>query len=107
MSDPIDLATVEAARFEPLLHEKFSALPWDGPAQPTPLALELARVLPSHLGGSEGQRVPFSLFFDGPSGVSLAQGTYTLTHPQTGEMHLFMVPVARKEGRIQMQAVLS
>ena len=107
MSDPIDLATVEAARFEPLLHENFSALPWDGPAQPTPLELELVRVLPAHLGGSEGQRIPFSLFFNGPSGVSLEQGTYTVTHSQTGEMHLFMVPVARKEGCIQLQAVLN
>lgn len=107
MPDPIDLATVEVSRFEGLLHEKFSALPLDGSPPPVPVELELVRAVPCQLGGIEGRRVPFSLFFNGPAGVPLGQGTYAVNHPQTGEWFVFMVPMAREEDRIQLQAVLN
>ena len=107
MPDLIDLATVEIDRFEPLLHETFSARAWEGPDRETLFELELVRAVPHPTSAREGWRTPFSLFFKGPAGVDLVQSTYAVTHPQTGEMLLFMVPVARKEGQIQLQAVLN
>ncbi len=107
MSDELDLATVESDRFEPLLNKKFSAVPWEGPVGQPSVELDLVRVVPARLHAQEGRRVPFSLFFNGPAGVHLGQGLYKVLHPQTGEMPLFLVPVASKEERIQLQAVMN
>lgn len=107
MPAPLDLATVEAARFAPLLHETFSAVPGEKEPGQVPFELELTRALNQPLGGREDGRTPFSLFFDGPAGLALEQGLYTVEHPQLGEFLLFLVPVARKNARVQLQAVFN
>lgn len=35
---------------------------------------------------------PFSLWFGGPAGTSMDQGTYDLEHPVLGRLTLFLVP---------------
>lgn len=107
MPEDLDLSTVELAYFEPLLHHTFHARSWEGPPEQPPVELELVRTTAHPLAAQEGRRTPFSLFFNGPAGVPLAQGTHTVSHPTTGEMSLFLVPVARKEDRWQVQAVLN
>ncbi len=107
MSEPLDLATVGMAFFEPLLHEKFSAQPWDAPGERPVVELELVRMTEHPLAGEPGRRTPFSLTFDGPEGVALWQSTYELTHPKTGVIALFLVPFGRKNDRTQLQAVVN
>jgi hypothetical protein len=44
--------------------------------------------------GPEGQeRLQFSLVFRGPATPALPQGTYRLTHPELGELAMFLVPL--------------
>jgi hypothetical protein len=63
---------------------------------PKPLELELAEVKGYTPESNEpGGMERFSLFFHGPADILLKQGTFTLDHPEMGEILLFMVPVAR------------
>lgn len=103
----VDLSAVEFTFFEPLLHETFQATPWDGPPEQLPVALELVRAVAEPMAAREGRRAPFSLFFNGPAGTPLKQGTHFMTHPHTGEISLFLVPIARKDDRWQVQAVFN
>lgn len=52
-------------------------------------------------------RMPFSLVFLGPEGVSFQQGTYSLGHEKLGELELFLVPVGIEQGRMQLEAVFN
>jgi len=52
--------------------------------------LELANVTDEIVSGDYTQ---FSLFFHGPTGHLLPQGTYTLDHDVLGPLTLFIVPV--------------
>ncbi|MGE5493521.1 MAG: DUF6916 family protein [Actinomycetota bacterium] len=54
-----------------------------------------------------GARIPFSLIFSGPPGVSFQQGSYTLEHEKLGELLLFLVPIGIENGAIQLEAVFN
>lgn len=107
MPEEVDLSTVELAFFEPLLHETFQATPWDALPEQLPIALELVGAAAQPGAAQEGRRTPFSLFFRGPPGTPLQQGTHFMTHPHTGEMSLFLVPIARRDDRWRVQAVFN
>jgi hypothetical protein len=53
-------------------------------------------------------RVPFSLIFHAPGGELHPQGTFTVRHPQLGELAIFLVPLgAQQDGAIAYEAVFS
>ncbi|HEX8560085.1 MAG TPA: hypothetical protein VF668_18455 [Pyrinomonadaceae bacterium] len=63
---------------------------------PRPVELELDEVRgygsqPNEPGGMER----FSLFFYGPGDIMLTQGSFSLEHPEMGDLLLFMVPVGQ------------
>ncbi|MEP6743077.1 MAG: hypothetical protein ABJB61_11305 [bacterium] len=49
----------------------------------------------------------FSVFFDGPGDVQLAQGVYSMSHDQMGEFEIFLVPIARDERGFRYEAVFN
>jgi hypothetical protein len=49
----------------------------------------------------------YSLFFYGPADIMLKQGTFTLDHPEMGEIMLFMVPVGREERGFRYEVVFN
>jgi hypothetical protein len=62
---------------------------------PRPVELELAEVKDYVPRSNEPAGMErFSLFFYGPGDIMLTQGTFTLDHPEMGEVMFFMVPVA-------------
>jgi hypothetical protein len=75
---------------------------------PRPLELELTRVKgynPS--GGEQSEMERFSLYFDGPGDMMINQGTYTLDHPEMGELLLFIVPIGRDESAFHYEVVFN
>lgn len=52
-------------------------------------------------------RSPFSLLFHNPSQVLFPQGIYRMSHPDTGDVEIFLVPVARREQGFVYQAVFN
>src|SRR5450432_231946 len=49
----------------------------------------------------------FSLFFQGPADVQLAQHIYTLEHGAMGEFELFLVPIVKNDQGFQYEAVFN
>jgi len=75
---------------------------------PSPLELELTEVKSYNPQGSEQSGMErFSLFFRGPGDVMLNQGTFTLEHPEMGELMLFIVPLGRDERGFQYEVVFN
>jgi hypothetical protein len=91
------------ATFSPHVGQKFRLAQEGGEA----LEMELveAEALRSHPGAP--RQDPFSLVFRGPPGVNLGQGMQTLTHPETGEVALFLVPVGQSGQSVLYQAVFN
>lgn len=59
------------------------------------------------VGGSEGDRVPFSLTFLGPVDPVLPQRIYAIRHADLGSFELFIVPVARDGNGTSYEAVFT
>jgi uncharacterized protein DUF6916 len=58
--------------------------------------------------GPEGQtRMQFSLYFRGPSGPVLPQGTYELTNAALGELAVFLVPIGPDEQGMVYEAAFA
>ena len=53
------------------------------------------------------RREHFSVVFDIPDSVELAQGQYRISHPKIGSMDLFMVPVDLPEKYNRLEAVFT
>jgi hypothetical protein len=83
---PTDLATLTAADFEPLLHERFRIAA--GPAEP--FEAELIEV--SETGADGSSRPQFSVLFRGGPSPPLPQRIYAVEHEQLGRLDLFLVP---------------
>ena len=49
----------------------------------------------------------FSLLFEGPGDLLLAQQTLQLKHEQMGEVSLFLVPLGREENGVRYEAVFN
>jgi hypothetical protein len=86
----IDLATVTAADFTALEVPEFARVVAEG--EP-PISLTLIAVSPGR--PREGGRDPFSLTFTGPADITLQQGIHPLTHPELGDVELFLTPVGQ------------
>ncbi len=57
--------------------------------------------------GDNEVQLRFSLLFD-CAGAQVAQGSYALSHPQLGQLDLFLVPTQlRHDGPILLQAVFN
>lgn len=57
--------------------------------------------------GKGGKYESFSVFFEGPGSVCLAQGTWVLRNERVGALELFMVPIGNEGGRFQYQAAFN
>lgn len=101
MPDLPELPTLET--FSPHVGQAFRLVPQGG----DPLEMELveAEALRSQPGAP--RQDPFSLVFRGPPGVNLGQGMQTLTHPETGDVLLFLVPIAQSGESILYQAIFN
>lgn len=62
---------------------------------------------PGGRGPTGEERLQFSLVFGGPGDQALSQGTYALTHPELGELHLFLVPIGQGEEGIRYEAAFA
>ena len=49
----------------------------------------------------------FSVFFQGPADVRMAQNLYTLDHDAMGAFEIFLVPIARNDEGFQYEAVFN
>ena len=74
------------------------------------LQLELVKVDPLAAPEADAPGVrpdPFSLDFTGPAEPVLPQSTYTLAHPELGEIQLFIVPRGPRDDKQQYQVVVN
>ena len=72
-----------------------------------PLALTLTHVSKARGSNALAEREPFSLLFQGPSGVYLPQQIYRFEHEMLGTFEMFIVPVGQTESGFQYEAVFS
>jgi hypothetical protein len=58
--------------------------------------------------GPDGQeRLQFSLFFRGRTAPLLPQATYSLSHPELGELDLFLVPIGADDDGVRYEAAFA
>jgi len=55
----------------------------------------------------QGGMERFSVFFDGPGHLRLAQRLYSLEHEQMGEFEIFLVPISGNEKGFRYEAVFN
>lgn len=92
------------ADFSKHLHTKFRVHA-EAPAE---AELELESVEGYRGGANEqGEMERFSLYFEGPPDVFLAQGVYTLDHEHLGEVTLFIVPLGPAESGFRYESVFN
>ncbi len=73
---------------------------------PGPIELKLIAVIPRKSEPHEQAGMErFSVVFSGPADVFLPQGTYRVTHPEMGEIYIFLVPLAPEAGVFKYEAV--
>jgi hypothetical protein len=48
---------------------------------------------------------PFRAVLRGPTGWRGAQGIYRLRHPSLGTLEMFLVPIAERDGRLDLELV--
>jgi hypothetical protein len=89
-----------AAEFDGAVGSAFEVLDSDGRVV---LSLSLVQVVP----GPErpGQRQPFSLYWTGVATSILPSSTHHLTHPELGDMEIFLGPVATNGPGVTYEAV--
>ena len=75
---------------------------------PRPIELELAEVKGYNPQANEvGGMERFSLYFYGPGDIMLKQGSFTLGHPEMGEVMFFMVPVGHDQRGFRYEVVFN
>ncbi len=102
------LETLELPRFQPLVGQTFELALEDA----EPVALELTEAGPvGELSAKQaaelGKRLPFSLVFSGPPELYLVQGMCTLSHPDVGEMGVFLVQIEQTPESTRFEAVFT
>jgi hypothetical protein len=95
-----DLTTVTAEQFAKFQDQEFVIIS----AEP-PVTLKLIEV--TKLGTGEREGGAFSLLWQGPQTPALTQEIHKLSHPETGDQDVFLVPVAQKEAGFQYEAVFT
>ncbi|MEA2450970.1 MAG: hypothetical protein QOG63_2902, partial [Thermoleophilaceae bacterium] len=89
MADPLT-----SEFFAPHVGQQFEAVPTEG----EPFEAVLTSCDETTYGDRDQwlqsiDRVPFSLVFHAPGGELLPQQTFTLRHPELGELAIFLVPL--------------
>lgn len=99
MLDPPDLAWLTANHFEPVKGQAFEARPAAAGERFTVVLVGIRR-----RSGQPGFREPFSLEFLGPRASRQppadGQGVYRLSHPQLGDVDVFLVPVGASDAGV-------
>jgi uncharacterized protein DUF6916 len=97
-----DLASLTVTDFEAILGSPFQVVDAQGHAV---LSLSLVRVIrhPER----PGHRQPFSLRWAGPPTPLLAQHTHQLTHPELGDIEIFLGPIAADATAATYEAVFT
>jgi uncharacterized protein DUF6916 len=73
-----------------------------------PVDLELVEVaVRANEANEQAGMERFSTFFHGPANFFLPQQTYEMTHPQMGELQIFLVPVGENERGYRYEAVFN
>jgi hypothetical protein len=89
--------------FTQYLHTKFLVQLGEQPVE-----LELAEVKTYRSEYAEEQGMErFSIYFDGPVELMLAQGMYSMHHEQMGSFDIFIVPLAARETNARYEAVFN
>ena len=71
-----------------------------------PVELKLTAVTPRASEAHEQAGMErFSVVFAGPADVFLPQQIYRMTHPEMGELDIFLVPIGREADRFDYEAV--
>ena len=91
-----------AADFEKCLDTNFRVeLESPGPIELKLIAVTPRKSEPHEQAGMER----FSVLFSGPADIFLPQGTYRVTHPEMGEIYIFLVPLTPEDGTFKYEAV--
>jgi hypothetical protein len=99
-----NLATLTHADFVAHLNEDYSL---HLPQKPLSATLISAQQLPSRGAAQAGRREPFSLIFRVTGASYLPQQIYALEHERLGRLDIFLVPIARDEQGLRMEAIFS
>jgi ribosomal protein S18 acetylase RimI-like enzyme len=97
----VDLATVDAATFEPLVGDDFATTAPNG----SEALLHLDRVVRTKV--RQPGRESFSLFFTSNPEAALPQEVRLLTHPALGGLRLLVVPIGPLGDHHEYQAVFT
>jgi hypothetical protein len=92
--------------FQPHVGSMFTVRSGDG----REVSLMLVRVnrVMENVHSKKLKREPFALYFATPETVFLPQQTYSFSHPELGsDMPIFIVPIAREEGKYLYEAVFT
>lgn len=98
----LDLATVTADTFTPLLGQAFEVVFTDGR-----LPLTLAEVRPLGTARPGALRTPFALTFHGAPKLRLPQHIYRLEHPALEAAEIFLVQIAGDANATKFEAVFN
>lgn len=101
----MNLSELRLETFEPLVGQQFTATMPDGKQ----FVVKLASVgkLMERIRSTRLKRQPFSLYFEGTPEFFLTQHIYKFTHPEVGDMDIFIVPIAREDGTYWYEAVFT
>jgi hypothetical protein len=97
-----DLASLTASEFEAALGSVFEVVEGDGRVV---LSLSLIQVV--RRPQRPGQRQPFSLYWSGEPTPILRPLIHHLTHPQLGDMEIFLGPTATDGPTVTYEAVFN
>ena len=96
------LDTITAEQFAACGDEPFRAQHGD-----EEVAFELIEATALASAGSPRPSPPFRVLLRAQAGFNGGQGIYRVQHPTLGEMDLFLVPIAREEGRVRYEAIFN
>ena len=109
----INIADVDQHTFEPFVGREFTVVFDDGE-----LVLKLDNIKVFERSGkrsfavvADGEEIlprqPFALTWEGPLDPELRADNYRITHPDTGEMVLYLSPFMREPGAMLYESVFS
>jgi hypothetical protein len=94
--------------FEPMVGTDFT-LKFENGQEARITLVKLTRIMELVATAPNLKREPFSAYFETPDSIYLPQGMYPFTHEGLGEevLPIFIVPIAREEGKYRYEAVFT